>query len=198
MKKKQPAEPKKPKKKRTVHARTYHSDDFIAAALALLKANGGNVRKTARQLNLPHPTLQSWATGKSRPVAAELKQVAEINLIEDAKSLASRICTGLTVDATTDIQKGAVAFGILVDKLLVMNGLPNQISQMIGGQPTNPNGSPKYDLSKLTPAELHQLAEISAKAAGEPPVEYASDLSNPVIAPWAQQGDDEHESEKVA
>src|SRR6266567_4314442 len=47
-----------------------HTEEQIAEALAVLTANGGNLRGTANQLGIPHTTLLQWQkqqkTGRNR------------------------------------------------------------------------------------------------------------------------------------
>jgi transposase-like protein len=51
-----------------------YSDNDKATALAVLDANQGNVKGTARQLSIPHKTLDEWAKGRNQhPEVAVLR-----------------------------------------------------------------------------------------------------------------------------
>jgi 8-oxo-dGTP pyrophosphatase MutT (NUDIX family) len=43
--------------------RRHYSDEERAEALAVLDANAGNLKRTARDLDIPRATLQEWAGG---------------------------------------------------------------------------------------------------------------------------------------
>lgn len=159
----------------------HYSNEFVANALALLKANGGKLAKTARQLDMPQQTLSEWAAGNRAP-SPEVQQAAEINVVQKLTGFVGYVCDLRPAADKVNLRDAAVAMGIAFDKLLLLTGQPNSIIKTTGGA----DGREPYDLSKLTPAQLHQLADIAAAAAGEV-VEQASDLNAPVVAPWAAE-----------
>lgn len=86
------------------------------AALAALKANGGAIRKTARELSIPESTLRGWArqTGGAgaqektcADLASELRRVAHL-LLGDLAAPEAR--------SKANVRDLAIALGILLDK----------------------------------------------------------------------------------
>jgi len=105
-------------------SRRSYSDADKATALAALDANGGNVKRTASQLNIPHKTLDDWAHGrKLHPAVAELRTVKKGALADKFENLAHHL-----LDAMPEkIQKAtlsqcAVTAGIAVDKAKILRG----------------------------------------------------------------------------
>lgn len=112
---------------------TSYSDEQKGNALLALKANAGNVRKTADQTGIPRGTLRSWASGKGVTAKAEKhaeKSAAKLadSIEEVARAILAKILTS-TASPEADIQKLATSFAILVDKMLLVNGQPTAISQ---------------------------------------------------------------------
>ena len=94
-----------------------------AAALSALRANGGAIRKTARQLGIPESTLRGWAregvraTKKPAPTDEELA----VQLRELAHRLAGELLRPekLSKASAKDL---AIALGIALDKLGNLTG----------------------------------------------------------------------------
>lgn len=156
---------KRPKRK--------YTEAFKAKALAALDANGGNVWRTAKEVGIPTTTLERWAKDQDA-VPPDVREEKRKELAAELEGFVIGLCNlraksleGLNVRDT------AVAIGIGVDKLLLLKGQPNQISRN--------ESDGQHDLSKLSPAELRTIADLYAKARGEPVPEEASDLSRPVI-----------------
>lgn len=103
--------------------RRQFSDNDKAAALAALDANGGNVLKTAKQINVPRSTLQEWANGRVNHDVPELRQQAKKALAERLEEIAHQL-----IDAVPDkiadasLQQVATALGIVVDKKQLLTG----------------------------------------------------------------------------
>lgn len=159
--------------------RRRYSDEFRAAALALLDANGGNLDRAARQLKVPRKTLAGWASGRNNPVPAELRHQKRADLTAALEQHIAALC-GIRPEhvENLNLKDAAIAMGIAVDKYLLLRQRAEQ---------ERPAGKSEYDLERLTPKQLRQLADIAEAARGEPPIEHASDLNNPVVAPWAEQ-----------
>lgn len=153
-------------------ARRRYTDAFRASALAALDANGGNVERTARDLDLPRKTVEGWAQGRT-DVPADLRHEKRQELAEAVEDCIRRLCGGIAVREGDPVDKVAVAVGILTDKLLLLRDRPTPTD------PKDPN-SPAFDVSRLTREELWQLVELHDKARGVPPLKMASDLEYPV------------------
>jgi hypothetical protein len=71
---------------------TRYSDDQRAAAMAAYKANGNNLRKTARETGIPKGTLEYWARGDdANPVSDELQTNKNTELVDDLFLLAQAL-----------------------------------------------------------------------------------------------------------
>lgn len=120
--------PKRPRPKK--YAR--YSDNLRAEALAALKANRGNVEKTARQMNVRPTTLRNWMTQKSHPEATENGEEKRGPLADRLESLAWKLVEG--IDNPAKIKKApinqlSVSAGILIDKFRLLRGEPTDISE---------------------------------------------------------------------
>lgn len=115
---------------RNGHNRQY-SDVEKAAALAFLDFQGGNVKKSAELLHIPHKTLDEWAKGRNQhPEVANLRnekkrELAE--LIEDAVREMVLASGGKATDAA--LQQLWVSIGIGVDKHQLLKGEATSITK---------------------------------------------------------------------
>jgi transposase-like protein len=91
----------------------HHSEFEKAAGIILLARNSGNIEETAKQLNIDKSTLHRWIA------ESETKKEALPILLEQAiKKM---------LDMMPDKWTGnswAIAFGIMMDKWLLVNGQP--------------------------------------------------------------------------
>jgi len=105
--------------------RREYSDEQRAEALALLDANEGNVRRTARELGIPRGTLLSW---KDKPKAgvSKLRPQKRGSLFEAGKNVAWLLAGKLQDEEKlrkASYRDIATSFGIVVDKLEVLRKL---------------------------------------------------------------------------
>jgi transposase-like protein len=135
-------------------ARRRYSDDDRATALAALAANGGNLRRTARDLGIPRGTLEAWAKGTAHPEAAENsapKKEALAEILEGIVYNALGVLPGKL--ASANARQLMTIAAVAVDKMLLLRGLPTQINQ--------------HELSHLGDAELEcELAATERALAG--------------------------------
>lgn len=152
-----------------------YSPAFRAAALAALDANGGNVKRTARELGLKWQTLDGWRKGRRAPVPEELHTQKRAEFDTVLEDFCRRLC-GVDVDKIKglNLRDLGVALGIGVEKLLLLRGQPNAISQ-------SQTATATLDLSQLSIEELRTLIRLQEKAGRVPPLPMAADLDNPVI-----------------
>lgn len=112
-----------------MNGRRKYSDEDKATALAALDANGGNVKRTATELEIPRITLLGWADGRGvHPVVSELQQEKRGALAERLEEIAHKIVDILPdklQDAT--LQQCATSLGIIVDKRQLLMGKPTGI-----------------------------------------------------------------------
>jgi transposase-like protein len=135
--------------------RRHYSDEERAAALAALKANGGNIARTAAQVGVPEQTLRQW---RDNPDAAAPPQVRE-QKEEQLKDMIERVAReSLEVmsekSGEADYKDLAVGVGILIDK-----------KRLLDGQPTSIAETRRLDLSRLTPHELDEFERLYNRAA---------------------------------
>lgn len=159
------------------NARTY-TDEEVAEALAVLKANGGNVLQTAKTTGIPRKTICQWRDGVSRKnIPKPLIEKKKRDLGDTIERLAFRLCDVVsrrikkgTDDSTKDL---VVSIAVAVEKLLLIRGEPTSISR-------SNTASATVDLSRLGKQEMIQLHELHCKARGEA-LDEASDLNEPVV-----------------
>lgn len=101
-----------------------YSDEDKATALTALDANGGNVKRTATQLGIPHKTLDDWAKGRNQhPVVADLRTRKRGSLADKFENLAHLIVDAMPakIDKAT-LSQCAVSSGIATDKAIRLRG----------------------------------------------------------------------------
>lgn len=114
-----------------------YSDDFKATALAALVANGGNVQRTADDLDVPESTLRSWREGVgTRAVSANLRDQKREELSARVTQVAWSIVDSID---ETDIENASLvqkttAFGILFDKMRLLSDEATEISENRNGR----------------------------------------------------------------
>ena len=95
-----------------------YTDQQKAEALAALMENGGNVKATARELQIPRGTLLAWRDKQDSPavintISPELTQ-ARIDLWDQTQQMAARRIQEL-LPLTTELRDVAVAARVAVD-----------------------------------------------------------------------------------
>lgn len=141
-----------------------------AEALVVLEANGGNLRKTARELHIGGATIAAWRNenraGKSASEASEAPKVSSLALetaeiipamrgvfIEDLISLRDRVLAHLYENLSElKAREAAITLGILIDKVELLEGNATSRTALVNG------GSIDEAIERLT-LELNQRAE---------------------------------------
>ena len=103
-----------------------------AEALCLLRANGGNVKRTARELGLPRKTVCTWAKGKG--ITQEVRRLSEDPEIRgDLAGRFERIAVAALESVTKEkLEKAGfkdtmIGAGIAVEKAQLLRGQPTAI-----------------------------------------------------------------------
>lgn len=118
-----------------------YTDDEIAAAVARLRANGNNAKRTAEQLGVPRTTLRQWA-GLS-PVKG--KQVAPAKIEEHGARLAEKLdrlsdriseraleaIETVPLETAADLRNLLVSGGITIEKASFARGGPTQRTETL-------------------------------------------------------------------
>jgi transposase-like protein len=135
-------------------AKRRYTDEQRGNALAALAANGGYLRRTARQLKLPTETLRHWARQERHPEATEDGTLKKGQLADAFEAIAWKVLELLPgkLAQANAVQLATVA-GVCIDKMHLLRGQPTQISQ--------------HDLSRLTDAELEAELAATQKALGQ-------------------------------
>lgn len=152
-----------PSPTRAKYKRRSYSDEFRAEALACLRSNAGNIKRTAKQLGIPEKTLEGWAKGRNHPVDAHLRD-RKTGELKDALDEWIRDIMQIPMGAYKELslQQAAIAVGIATDKIMLLTNRPTQIDEH--------RATGKLDLDRLTTDELLSLAALKAKAEGREPI----------------------------
>lgn len=144
-------------------AKRQYSDNDKATALAALDANGGNVAKTAKELNMPRITLKEWADGRVHPDVSEIRHEKQLELSELIENELRLIFTEMgTKRASATYANLATAAGIFVDKKQLLAGKATERKE-VTGKDGRAIETQVTLLSKLSEQELDDII------AGNPP-----------------------------
>lgn len=109
----------------TVTKRQYTEDDK-ATALVLYEANGKNALRTARELEIPEPTLRKWVKGEGvTNGVVQKKDQKRVDLSAGLEEVARKLIRAMPekiADAT--LQQIATSLGITIDKMQLLRGEP--------------------------------------------------------------------------
>lgn len=110
--------------------RSTYSPEDKAAVMAVLAANGGNQKRTARDTGVALSTLRYWiAHPESAPPSDEQVQVAVDKFVGDAQRIrdkALRKLEGLVNQNVVSARELITVVGVLDDKITRASGLPTQ------------------------------------------------------------------------
>jgi transposase-like protein len=136
-------------------ARRHYSDEERAAALAALKANGGNLELTSKQAGVPRNTLKRWVKHPDHAAPAHLRQKKSRDLGAKLTDLAHQIVDSMPGKIRrASLRDAAVSAGVAIDK-----------ARLVQGQPTSINENRRIDASKLTEDEAITLDRLLRRAA---------------------------------
>jgi transposase-like protein len=109
-----------------------------ATALAALAANDGNVKRTARELGIPGPTLDDWRRGEGITVGVLEKQTTRAEALDTLFERVARLYLGQAlrteIVARSSGRDAVGAAAIALDKLRLLRGEATQIHDTIDGQ----------------------------------------------------------------
>jgi transposase-like protein len=118
--------------------RTYTAEDK-ARVYAILDANDGNVKRTARDTGIAVQTVRDWKLKRERegslPVEIEAAlHAAQLELVENTSRVRDKVLDRLEreVDdpaARASIKDLATTYGILTDKVRLIEGKPTSVSE---------------------------------------------------------------------
>lgn len=110
--------------------RTY-TDEQKAEALAVLKANGGNLTRTAGATGIPRKTLAEWSKGNHVSDAAEALIPQKVDELADKlEKIAHLISDSLPEKIEkAGLRDASVSLGVVIDKRNLLIGKPTSISE---------------------------------------------------------------------
>lgn len=111
--------------------RRAYTDEQKAEALAVLKANAGNITRTAQHTGIPRKTLAEWSKGNH--VSAQAEEMIEEKVDELADKL-EKIAHMITDSMPEKIERAglrdaSVSLGVVIDKRNLLIGKPTSISE---------------------------------------------------------------------
>lgn len=108
--------------------RSSYSDEDKASVLAVLAANNGNIKRTARETGIAEGTVRYWAK-KAAPPSDETLQAAVDDFVDKAEKIRGMALANLEAA----IESGEISprelitvIGVLDDKVTRAKGLPTQ------------------------------------------------------------------------
>ena len=131
-----------------------YTEDDKATTLAMLSANGGNVKRTSRDTGIPITTIRQWRDGKgvSSAVADKSTQKKEQldSLFERVANAYLQHALSKEVIADTSARDAIIAAATATDKMQLLQGKPTNIS--------------KSDHSEMTDEQLdRRIKELEAR-----------------------------------
>jgi hypothetical protein len=122
---------------------TRYSDEQRAAVLAVLKSNGGNVSRTARETGVPASTIQTWRDNADTLPPHEVREQNRLSLADLIRAELDaifEIMPGKREDA--DYKTLGTVVGILTDKLALLDGgVTSRVDVNVRNLPELPDGT---------------------------------------------------------
>jgi transposase-like protein len=120
--------------------RSTYSPEDKAAVMAVLAANGGNQKRTARDTGIPLATLRYWIKHPgSAPPSDEQVQAAVDSFVGDAQRIRDAALSkleGLVESDQVSARELITVVGVLDDKITRASGLPTQRTEHQHALPT--------------------------------------------------------------
>lgn len=127
--------------------RKRYTDDDRANALAALAANGGNVKLTANQIDIPETTIRKWLSSEQHPEITKKGAQKKGPLSDYLEKIAWQLADSLPGKTDqSSLQQVATSLGIVIDKMRLLRNEPTEINRNEGGADD--------DLRKLTDEQL--------------------------------------------
>ena len=109
-----------------------YSDESKAEALAVLEANGGNSKRTARDTGIPQTTLRNWREGRgTSAVSSSTRTQKKTELSEKLEEVAWRLTNAITPEmiGKASLVQIMTGLGIVIDKMRLLRGESTSISE---------------------------------------------------------------------
>ncbi len=109
--------------------RRQYTDEERSNALAALAANGGNIKQTAAQLNIPRKTLENWSRGKLHPDVADNGHKKRGPMADALEEVAWKLIDAIPPKIRkAPLNQTAVALGISIEKMRLLREQATAIS----------------------------------------------------------------------
>ena len=127
-----------------------YSLDRKAEVLALVTANGGNVRRTSEDTGIHHATIQYWMRTSDR--FAEIQPLKESNLSLKLKAIAHQ-CADMLPEMlpSASVREVVGAMAQSIEKAQLLDGQPTSITESIERQ----------DITLVLQAALSEAIDVS-------------------------------------
>jgi transposase-like protein len=111
-----------------------YSREQKAEVLAILEANSGNLKRTAAETGIDHSTIRYWYENRDR--FRELQPQKIIDLASKAESNAHLLADSIATHDldTASLSQKATAYGVMIDKMQLLRGLPTSITETVERQ----------------------------------------------------------------
>lgn len=111
-----------------------YSDVDKATALAVLDANGGNVKKTATDTGIPRTTIERWTKGQAvNPDVTDLRHEKKGELADRLREIAHKLIDSVdTKIPDANLQQVFTALGITIEKMQLLSGEPTDRNEVVG------------------------------------------------------------------
>jgi hypothetical protein len=117
----------------------HYDDEFRASAIVMLQAAGypkslGALSSVARKLKVPDRTLSRWFNGENNPPPGKLVNIKKGDMANALEEVAWMLLDSMADSeaiADAPLQQRATAYGIAVDKMRLLRGLPTEIVALI-------------------------------------------------------------------
>lgn len=120
---------------KSMSERKRYDDKFRASAVIMLEAQGyphkeGALQTVANHLGVPHSTLHRWFHGKQNVPPSDLVHEKRIDFTEAIKAELAGILGDMpSARQDAGYKDLATAFGIMLDKLQLLENKPTQINE---------------------------------------------------------------------
>ncbi len=145
--------------------RSTYSPEDKAAIMAVLAANGGNQKRTARETGVPLTTLRYWVKHpESAPPSSEQVQAAVDEFVGAAQRIRDAALSkleGLVQSNQVSARELITVVGVLDDKITRASGLPTQRTEHQHALPS------REDLQTVLGAAIGGMIEMAERRDAE-------------------------------
>lgn len=157
-------------------ARTTYTETDKANVFVVLTANGGNLKRTAREFGIPVSTIRRWQDGweKNGPPDTDVLEEAAKDFLDEAEEVRGLALTSIRdkiAKGDGNVSQLATVLGILDDKIARARGLatsrvenvytlpaPEQVRELMAGFVSGAIEAAKQRQEEIVDAEIVEQA----------------------------------------